>query len=175
MLIHRNENGNFHREGGPAIEVAGVKQYLMNGKLHRPDGPAVITRYGGESYYWKGVHVEKTVWHRIPQMTPQEILTEDNVEMRRTLSEIYGLDKLAEKAGTVIHEDKKRQMALIKVPVDNDEDIVMLKVLDGTELPDGTRKTYHLRVPPDQTECLEAVSWTFDCTSAQYKELEVET
>ena len=175
MIIHRNENGNFHRDGGPAIDVGGVQQYLMNDKLHRPDGPAVITKYGGKSYYWKGVHIEKTVWRRIPQMDPKEILTESNVEMRRTLSEIYGLDRLANEAGSIIDEDKKRNMALIKIPVDGDEDIIMLQVLDGTELPDGTRKTYHLRVPQDQTNCLEAVSWTFDCTTGQYKELEVET
>ena len=35
------QNGELHREDGPAIERAnGTKEWYQNGKLHREDGPA---------------------------------------------------------------------------------------------------------------------------------------
>lgn len=38
----RNEEGEFHREDGPAIENAnGIKMWYKNGNRHREDGPAV--------------------------------------------------------------------------------------------------------------------------------------
>ncbi len=36
-----NEQNQFHREGGPAIECANGKWWYHNDKLHREDGPAV--------------------------------------------------------------------------------------------------------------------------------------
>jgi len=42
-----NENGDLHREDGPAIEWNnGGKSWWHEGKLHRLDGPAV-ERYNG--------------------------------------------------------------------------------------------------------------------------------
>ena len=46
-----NENDQFHREDGPAIEWAdGSKQWFINGKHHREDGPAIEGSYGDK--YW---------------------------------------------------------------------------------------------------------------------------
>lgn len=40
--IWKNEAGQLHREGGPAIEWAnGIKEWWIHGKPHRADGPAV--------------------------------------------------------------------------------------------------------------------------------------
>jgi hypothetical protein len=40
--IWRNENGEHHREDGPAVEMAhGYKLWYLYGKRHRTDGPAV--------------------------------------------------------------------------------------------------------------------------------------
>ena len=37
-----NENGELHREDGPAVEnINGRKEYHINGQLHREDGPAI--------------------------------------------------------------------------------------------------------------------------------------
>lgn len=54
--IHfKNENGDYHREDGPAIEGAsGYKRYCINGRLHREDGPAKIWSDGFEEYYLYG-------------------------------------------------------------------------------------------------------------------------
>jgi hypothetical protein len=41
-VIWENEQGEYHREDGPAIECNnGDKFWYINGKLHRDDGPAI--------------------------------------------------------------------------------------------------------------------------------------
>jgi hypothetical protein len=47
-----NENGQFHRLDGPAIECSnGDKSWWVDGKLHRTDGPAV-ERSNGRKEWW---------------------------------------------------------------------------------------------------------------------------
>jgi len=50
-------NGKHHREGGPAIEYAdGTKEWYLNGELHREDGPAVEYASGFKYWYLNGKH-----------------------------------------------------------------------------------------------------------------------
>jgi hypothetical protein len=49
------KNGIIHREDGPAIEYAdGDKEYYKNGKLHREDGPAIEYADGDKVFYKDG-------------------------------------------------------------------------------------------------------------------------
>jgi antitoxin component YwqK of YwqJK toxin-antitoxin module len=51
----RNEQGDFHREDGPAVELAnGNKFWFLNGKYHRVDGPAVELADGTKEWYLNG-------------------------------------------------------------------------------------------------------------------------
>ncbi len=59
-------------------------------------------------------------------------------------------------------------MALPVNEMRRDEPIVMVEVLNSTPEPDGTRKTYFLRVPPTMRTAREAVAWTFDMDGAAY-------
>ena len=48
-------NGKYHREDGPAIELAnGSKSWYLNGKLHREDGPAIESGDGTKAWYLNG-------------------------------------------------------------------------------------------------------------------------
>ena len=50
--IWRNEEGQYHREDGPAYEYAdGVKFWFKNGRLHREDGPALVWGNGKHEYF----------------------------------------------------------------------------------------------------------------------------
>jgi antitoxin component YwqK of YwqJK toxin-antitoxin module len=50
-----NQNGQRHREDGPAIEWAdGTKSWYRNGELHREDGPAVEWADGTKIWYRNG-------------------------------------------------------------------------------------------------------------------------
>jgi len=47
-----NEDGELHREDGPAIEyVSGTKEWLINGELHREDEPAIEGADGSKFWY----------------------------------------------------------------------------------------------------------------------------
>jgi hypothetical protein len=55
MEVYRDENGELHREDGPAIEYAdGGKDWYWYGKCHRQDGPAYEDANGFKVWYWHG-------------------------------------------------------------------------------------------------------------------------
>src|ERR1035437_5403589 len=58
-------HGRPHREDGPAAEFAdGIRSWYRHGQLHREDGPAIETPDGSEVYYLHGVEVDaKEVRH----------------------------------------------------------------------------------------------------------------
>ena len=45
----------------------------------------------------------------------------------------------------------------------------MVEVLNSTPEPDGSRKTYFLRVPPRTRTAREAVAWTFGVREPDYR------
>ena len=48
-------NGQYHREGGPAIEWSdGSKEWCINGKLHREGGPAIEWASGRRVWFLNG-------------------------------------------------------------------------------------------------------------------------
>ena len=52
IICWYNEDGQLHREDGPAIEWAdGDKFWHINGQLHREDGPAVEWANGDKSWW----------------------------------------------------------------------------------------------------------------------------
>ena len=54
------KDGLRHRENGPAIEYAdGTKYWYKNGKRHREDGPAIEWVDGGRRYCYNGVEYLK--------------------------------------------------------------------------------------------------------------------
>ncbi len=52
------QNGEFHREDGPAVEYFfGTKMWMINNKYHRLDGPAIIYDDGSETWFFNGVEI----------------------------------------------------------------------------------------------------------------------
>ena len=55
IVEYYNENGQLHREDGPAIiKPSGTKGWFKNGELHREDGPAIICSDGTKDWYKNG-------------------------------------------------------------------------------------------------------------------------
>lgn len=55
-----NEDGDFHREDGPAVERSnGNKEWWINGRRHRDDGPAVEFSNGTKHWYINGKELTK--------------------------------------------------------------------------------------------------------------------
>ena len=63
-IFYKNEDGDFHREDGPAyIGITGTKAWLVNNKFHREDGPARIGEEDNyDRYYLDDIEYTKEDW-----------------------------------------------------------------------------------------------------------------
>jgi hypothetical protein len=71
-------NGQCHREDGPAIEYAnGTKIWYRNGQCHREDGPAVECADGTKEWWLNGKKVTEKEFNRrtskVKELTVAEI------------------------------------------------------------------------------------------------------
>lgn len=131
------------------------------------DKPSVIYPDGRVEYHWKGVRVPDNVITKPSSITIQQINKEINTEVRRVMLEKYGFAKYLKNSNArLMDEDEFGK--LWRVPVPNDEDLVMVEVLNSTPEPDGTIKTYFLRVPPDTSTCHGGIAWTFGLERQMY-------
>ena len=65
-----------------------------------------------------------------------------------------------------VHTDETGVLWRVDLP--NDEPLVMVEVLNSTPEPDGTRRTYFLRVPPNTRTARQGVAWTFGLAEEEY-------
>jgi hypothetical protein len=56
-ICETDDNGNFHREDGPAVEFDNGRYWYQHGKLHREDGPAVEYANGRKLWYYHGQQI----------------------------------------------------------------------------------------------------------------------
>lgn len=139
----------------------------VNGRLHNEHGPAIEHNDGWCVYYRKGIPIPERVIRFGYRKNLQEIEQEQNLEIRRHLIEMYGIEQYLKDAEAVkIHED---ECGALYVKDDIlDESLKMVKVLNSTPEPDGTSNWYYLRVPPSVKTAREAVAWTFFMTEDEY-------
>lgn len=58
-----NQNGNFHREDGPAITLNSGKEYwYCDGLLHNGKGPSHLSKAGNPVYTLHGMPLPFTSW-----------------------------------------------------------------------------------------------------------------
>jgi hypothetical protein len=140
------------------------------GNLHSHDSPAIEFRDGWKYYASHGVELPAWVIETPELIDAEKIDLEDNVEVRRVMIELYGLDKYLSvtNAELVDKDDNPHIGTLWRKPQEDDEDIYMLEVRNSTPEADGTWKTYVLRVPPTMETALQANAWTFNCDPEEY-------
>jgi hypothetical protein len=141
------------------------------GRLHRPDGSAITYPDGFALYAWHGLRVPAWLIDQLPRLRVKDIQAQANVELRRVMLESYGFDRYLRDAGAIrVHEDGTG--ILWRAEFDDDQPLVMVEVLNATPEPDGTHRTYWLRVPPTVGSAREAVAWTFGLNADQYRPLQ---
>jgi len=123
---------------------------------HCEDGLAIGYPDGWGVYAWHGVRVPEWVILRPEQITPDNIMSEDNTEVARVMLERYGQDNFIRDGGfSIVQSDDYG--ALYRVEFDNgDEPIVAVKVKDAS-----SDREYFLYVPPHVQSAHEGVAWTF--------------
>lgn len=129
--------------------------------------PAVKFNNGVAIYYHHGVRVPDYVIKEPSRITVQDIQKEANTEVRRVMLEKYGYEKyLKNSKARLLGEDPIGKLWQVDIPLD--EPLVMVEVLNSTPEPDGSIRTYFLRVPPQMTSPREAIAWTFGLRKEQY-------
>ena len=136
-------------------------------RLHCMDGMALEYPDGWGVYAVHGVRVPGRVVMQPESITVEEIEAERNAELRRVLMDQFGPSRyLLESGVTPVHTDDFGTLYRKTIP--GDEDLVMVKVVDGTPTPDGTYKDYWLRVPPTVRTAKEAVAATWGKRAEEY-------
>lgn len=148
-------------------------------RLHGPDGPAIEFRDNWGVYCWNGTRVPKSLIEE--EWTVDQILKENNAEIRRCAIEKMGWPTFVVKAGLKqvgkTADDPGNpghQLALYDVPnkVFNDP-VRMLICTNGTPEADGTYRQFGLTVPSTIKDPVSAAAWTFGLTKAEYLKVEV--
>jgi hypothetical protein len=117
---------------------------------------------------WHGIQIDEALIMRKGLINPLTIELERNVERRRIMIEIYGMDKYLRRSfATKIHQDEYGTLYR-KRSSSGDEPFVAVELKNSTPEPDGTYKIYVLRVPPTITTAREAVAWTFGFSAGDY-------
>ncbi|MFI0539717.1 hypothetical protein RKD19_008246 [Streptomyces canus] len=137
------------------------------GRLDHGDGPALAYPDGFALHAWRGMPVPSAFLAELSTLTPQRIRAEENAELRRVMLEYYGYDRyLTDSGARPVHQDHTG--TLWRIDLADDEPVVMVEVLNSTPEPDGTNRTYWLRVPPSTRTAKAGVAWTFGLEAGAY-------
>ncbi|MDH3324144.1 MAG: hypothetical protein OEL89_00735, partial [Candidatus Peregrinibacteria bacterium] len=145
LYIHRNEKFRLHSRNSPAIEF----------------------KDGFKLYYVDGIHFSESDFNKyfIETPTANEVLEMKNQEQRAVMIKHVGYKnmkqelKLREISNHIDAHGNKNSLYESRVLL-----IKLVKAIDSS-----TGKPYYLGVPRSQTDCLEAIAWTFGLTKDEYK------
>jgi hypothetical protein len=138
------------------------------GRLHSESGAALLYSDGWGIWSVHGVRVSQQTVDAPETLTVAQILGEENAEVRRVMMERFGADRLMREANAeVVSQDDYGK--LWRLPVEGDEPLVMVEVVNSTPEPSGEFKDYWLRVPPDVESAHGAVAWSFGMTVKSYR------
>jgi len=147
-------------------------------RLHCADGPAIAWSSGWGLHYWHGTRVPADLIEGDGWSTEQ-ILREENQEIRRCAIERIGWDVFIDRAGlrpvgasVPDPGNEGNNLCLYDVPEQiYDADVRVLLCTNGSPERDGTRRRFGLTVPAEISDPIEAAAWTYDWPVAAYRQL----
>lgn len=181
--VRLDENNALHAERAPAI--------------HWPDMPDMPVVYCSH-----GVRMPERYVMQPEKITAQMVTDETNAEQRRELMRLIGYERYVREGGFTLVSDAKREFPngvpkgllnaklwLKSWPLSDQEAhmttfgnrvpephrAVLLELQNSSKEPDGSYKTYFLRVPPEMRKVADAAAWTFGMNGREYLELAAET
>ena len=152
-------------EDGSALDLAALLQGCWE-----VDTPVLLGATYRLDARLMGVRVPREVVET-DKLTVEQILTEENAEIRRLMIERYGQERFICDAKAEVL-DKRGDDELIRIPLSGDPEgaLVALKVRCPS-----SGAIYVLRVPPDQTKVRSALAWTFGYQRVKDYKLQAET
>lgn len=119
-------------------------------RIHNLDGAAIKFRGSSDIcdvYAIHGIRVDKKVITR--DYGVKEILAEQNLEIKRVMIDLFGQEKFLLGADAQVSKNSDDWGTVYSVQIQDDEPLVMVKVVNSTPEPDGTFKDYFIRVDPN--------------------------
>lgn len=145
-------------------------------QLHGDGVAALSWRDGTSLYFHHGVAIPSKLIENPEEITREEIIAENNAEVRRCYQEILGSERFGKLLGlTQIDAQKDRfghEIALYKTK-DRDK-FANDHIFFAQVICPSTLRQYFLCVPPTIKTAREAVAWTFGKSVEEYKP-EIET
>jgi len=145
-------------------------EVVLNAQMRtsNPSGPAIVYPDGFKVWVLEGAVAPRKLVECPLELNVEDIDEEPNAALRRLMIEAYGVSRyLIDTHAELIHSDESGE--LYRKELQRDEPIVMVCVTNKTPEPDGSYKKYFLRVPPNITTAKDAVAWTFDQPTEEYK------
>jgi hypothetical protein len=97
------------------------------------------------------------------------LLRTRNLELRRLLLDRLGYERFLDLVdATLVRQDDYGRLWNSSVAIDG-EPLCVVEVVNTTPEPDGSRKRYFLRVPPNLRTARQAVAWTFSENEDSYR------
>jgi hypothetical protein len=168
---------------GETVVVAAPSIATDGRRLHCADGPALAWRQT-KIYAWKGVVVPESVILQPPTFAADAVRAEQDERLQHALIDIYAHTHghpraMRDLGGIMLHEDETGRLWSVnprrRPLADQPGELRLVEVVNGTAEPDGSRKIYWLRVPPDMQTAQQAVAWTYGLTPKEYGALAVRT
>lgn len=135
-------------------------------RLHNEHGPALSFEDGYKICALNNLILPEFVINN--RYSVSDIDAELNLEVRRIMIERMGLNKYIEGGGgREVHRDGYGILYTKEMPYE--EPITTVRVRNSTAEPDGSHKTYFLRVPNEVKTAREAIAWTFGLNEQDYE------
>ena len=162
----KNPDGRLHRDVGPAYISPTCLIHYRDGNRHGLS----VDIWGSKLYYFDDVMVPSYYITDPDKLTIEDVLNNPNAEVRAVGVRVYGFERmLQEERLKVLEIEKETGYMLLKWDgSDVDDAFCLVRVINSTPNPDGTRSIYYLTTPPDMKTVREAVAWTFYKDADEY-------
>lgn len=133
---------------------------------HNESGPAIAYPDGWSIYAWHGARVPKDIIMQPEKITIERIDSESNAELKSVMIQRFGEERYFNAGDLEQIDHDPRFGTLLKRK--GSLQMTMVRVINSTAEPDGSKKTYLLRVPEWMRTAREAVAWTFNMNEQEY-------
>jgi len=139
----------------------------LGGAVHCDSGPAVTWPDGTELYAFNGHRVPSWIIMEPDKITPKKIMSEQNAETRRVMITLFGFERLIKDLDAIVVDvDINPEIGTLYKFWDIDGvQVAFVVVRNGTQEPDGSYRTFALRVRPAFVTALRAVRSTYPTLS----------
>lgn len=161
------------------VMISPILKFDLTNQFHSTDGPAIEistdSKKSIKQFYIHGVKLDEKFYKKVikRELSSQEVLAIENIEVRRVCMQYYGLENLIQQLKPKTLNKSERGNELIQITIKDRSDREQhCKVVKYT-CP-STGRIYVSGVPENIQQADEAMAWKFSLTEEEYEELSKE-